>query len=63
MTVKQDLQKALASAEAALGNYDTFAQSTQDQSAKQMFQQMSQDMRRHCQMLRDRLDYLEETTQ
>lgn len=59
MTVQSDLKKALASAQSALGSYSTFAESTQDQSAKQMFQQMAQDMQRHIDQLNSRLSYIE----
>ena len=58
MTVQQDLEKAVASAQAALGTYETFAVSTQDQSAKQMFKDMSRDMYRHIDMLNGRLTYV-----
>jgi len=44
MTVQSDLKTAIAACESAKGNYDTFAQSTEDEAAKTMFQQMSQDM-------------------
>lgn len=55
MTVKKDLEKALAAAESAKGTYATFAASTDDQTAKQSFQQMSQDMERHISLIRTRL--------
>jgi bacterioferritin (cytochrome b1) len=55
MTVQKDLQKAVAAAEAARGAYATFAQSTEDNTAKQMFEQMSQDMDRHIDQLNSRL--------
>lgn len=58
MTVQQDLQKATASAQASLGAYSMFAQSTQDQSAKQMFQDMAKDMQRHIDTLNGRLQYV-----
>jgi Protein of unknown function (DUF1657). len=58
MTVKSDLEKALAQAEAAGGSYATFASSTDDPTAKQMFQQMERDMRRHIEMLSGRLSYV-----
>ena len=58
MTVQQDLQKAVASAQAALGTYSMFAESTQDQSAKQMFKDMSKDMQRHIDWLNSRLNYV-----
>jgi rubrerythrin len=57
MTVKSDLQKAIAAAESAKGTYAMFAQSTEDQSAKQMFQSMSQDMDKHLMQLQSRLSY------
>jgi len=58
LTVQQDLQKAVASAQSALGTYEMFAQSTQDQSAKQMFQELSKDMQRHIDMLNSRVTYV-----
>ncbi len=58
MTVQQDIQKAIASAEAAQGSYLVFANATQDQNAKQMFQSMADDMQRHIQQIKGRLDYL-----
>jgi bacterioferritin (cytochrome b1) len=56
MTVKKDLEKALAAAESAKGTYATFAASTDDQTAKQAFQQMSQDMERHISTIHTRLN-------
>lgn len=58
MTVKQDLEKAVATAESAQGTYLTFASATQDQSQQQMFKTMAQDMQRHVETLRDRLNYV-----
>jgi predicted ribosomally synthesized peptide with SipW-like signal peptide len=55
MTVKKDLEKALAAAESAQGTYAAFSASTDVQNAKQMFQQMSQDMERHISNLQSRL--------
>lgn len=55
MTVQKDLEKALAAAESAKGAYATFALSTDDSSAEQMFQQMSQDMDQHVSNIEDRL--------
>lgn len=60
MTVQSDLKKALAAAKSALGSYSTFSESTQDQNAKQMFEQMACDMERHVQLLNSRLSYIEE---
>lgn len=58
MTVQTDLKKALAAAQSALGNYETFAASTQDQAAKQMYQELASDMQRHVDVLNARLTYL-----
>ncbi|CUH95649.1 hypothetical protein P22_1723 [Propionispora sp. 2/2-37] len=55
MTVKKDLEKALAAAESAKGTYAAFAAATDEQSAQQMFQQMSQDMDRHIAILNIRI--------
>lgn len=63
MTVQQDMQKAVASAEAAQGSYLTMANATQDQSAKQMFNSMADDMRKHIDQLNGRLGYLKENNQ
>jgi len=63
LTVQKDLQKAIASCEAAKGSYAMMAQSTEDQTAKQMFNQMKTDMDRHLQWLNGRLEYLEEFNQ
>lgn len=60
MTVKSDIKKAIASAESAKGTYAMFAESTDDTTAKQMFQQMEQDMQRHVDMLNNRLNYITE---
>lgn len=63
VTVQQDLQKAVASAQSALGTYEMFSESTQDQSAKTMFKQMAQDAQRHVQILQSRLQYLNQNNQ
>ncbi len=60
MTVQKDLQKALAAAESAKGTYASFATATDDQSAKNMFQQMSQDMDRHIAQLNSRLGVVDQ---
>ena len=57
MTVKSDLEKALAAAESAKATYATFALSTDDESAKQMFNQMSQDLESHVSSIKGRLQY------
>lgn len=55
MTVKKDLEKAKAAAESCKGTYATFAASTDDKTAQQMYTQMSQDMDRHVAQLNSRL--------
>lgn len=60
MTVQKDLQKALAAAESAKGTYAQFAAATDDQSAKNMFQGMSQDMDRHIAQLNSRLGVVDQ---
>ena len=57
------MQKAIASAEAAQGSYLTMANATQDQSAQQMFNSMADDMRKHIDQLKGRLNYLQENNQ
>lgn len=59
MTIQSDLQKSVALAESLKGTYATFATSTQDKAAKQMFQEMQQDMQRHVDSLNARLSYIE----
>ncbi|CQR73587.1 hypothetical protein SOV_30790 [Sporomusa ovata DSM 2662] len=61
MTIQQDLHKTLATAKSAQGSYAQFAQSMQDQTAKQMFQQMEQDMVRHIAKLNNRLGTVQES--
>jgi rubrerythrin len=55
MTVKKDLEKAIAAAESAKGTYATFATATDDPSAQTMFEQMAQDMDRHLAQINSRL--------
>lgn len=55
MTVKKDLEKALAAAESAKGTYAAFKTSTDDKTAQQMFQSMAQDMDRHISNIQSRL--------
>jgi rubrerythrin len=61
MTVQQDLKKAVAAAQSALGTYSTFSLSTQDQSAKAMFEELTKDAQRHVVMLNNRLAYVEQS--
>lgn len=62
MTVRSDLLKAVASAEAAKGTYMMAAQSTEDASAKSEYEQMAGDMDMHIDYLNSRIEYLAGTT-
>lgn len=56
MTVKKDLEKALAAAESARGTYATFGTATDDKTAQQMFQNMAEDMEQHIANIESRLN-------
>lgn len=58
MTVQSDLKKAIASTEAAKGTYAMAAESTEDQTAKQKYEEMKIDMDKHLMYLTNRLNYL-----
>lgn len=58
MTVASKFAQTLASAEGVAANLKTFALETKDQQAKQMFQQLSQNMDNTVSQLRNRLNYL-----
>jgi len=58
MTIASQLSQTLANMEGAAANLKTFALQTQDQQAKQLFQQLSQNMEHSVQQLRGRLDYI-----
>jgi Uncharacterized conserved protein len=58
MTVQADLEKAVAAAQSALGTYEAFATSTLDETAKQMYKELSSDMERHVAQLKGRLNYV-----
>ncbi|NMA83252.1 MAG: DUF1657 domain-containing protein [Epulopiscium sp.] len=60
MTVKSDLQQAIAACESAKGSYAMMAQATEDKQIKQMYEQMTSDVERHLQYLDGRLNYLNE---
>lgn len=60
MTVQSDLQKAIASCEAAKGTYSMMANATEDTQAKQMYNIMKADIDRHLQYLNGRLSFLNE---
>jgi rubrerythrin len=58
LTVQSDLQKAVAACEAAKGTYKVMAQSTEDQSAKVMYNEMSVDLDKHLTYLNNRVNYI-----
>lgn len=58
MTIASQLSQTLANMEGAAANLKTFSLQTQDQQAKQLFQQLSQNMDHSVQQLRGRLDYI-----
>lgn len=63
MTVQADLEKAVAAAQSALGTYETFALSTEDETAKKMFKDLSSDLQRHVAQLNGRLAYITENNE
>lgn len=63
MTVRQDLERSIAMAEASKGSYMLFATESDDQKAKQVFQDMASDMERHVTILKSRVDYLDQYNQ
>jgi len=58
LTIANQLAQCLASVESAAANLKTFSLQTQDQQAKQMFQQLSNTMDHAVQQLKGRLDYV-----
>lgn len=63
MTVRNDLERAIAMANASKGSYMLFATESEDDKAKQVFQDMAEDMDRHVQILESRRDYLDQYNQ
>lgn len=60
MTVGQKMHTTLASLEGAVSDFKTFALDTQDQGAKQMFSNYSQQLESMVQGLRGRTNYIEQ---
>lgn len=58
MTVKSDLQKAVAAAESAKGTYLMAAQSTQDATAKEQYEAMASTVDSHIAFINSRLNTL-----
>lgn len=54
MTVGSKMQQTIASAESVAANLKTFALDTQDQNAKQLYQNMAQSMEMICNQLNQR---------
>ncbi|MBM7855902.1 hypothetical protein JOC37_002324 [Desulfohalotomaculum tongense] len=60
MTIGEKMHQTLASLEGVKANMKTFALDTQDQNAKQMFSQYSQQLETMCQGLQSRCNYIEQ---
>jgi len=60
MTIGTKMHQTLASLEAAAANLQMFALDTQDQTAKQMFSALNQQVEGVCQVLRGRVNYIEQ---
>ncbi len=59
MTVATQLQQTMASIQSAASNLKSFALETQDQQAKQLFEQLSRNMEDALKALRERQQYIE----
>lgn len=60
MTVGTQMHQTLASLEGAAADMKTYALQTQDQGAKQMFIDLTQQIEGICQTLRGRVNYIEQ---
>lgn len=60
MTVGTKMHQTLASLEGAAANLKTFALETQDQFAKQMFNDLSGQVDNICSSLKGRVNYIEQ---
>ena len=58
MTVKSDVKKSIAACEALRGSYILAAETTEDQLAKKMYNEMKADLEKHLIYLANRLDYI-----
>jgi hypothetical protein len=63
MTVRNEIDRALAMAHASKGSYMMFATESEDAKAEQVFAQMAEDMDRHVQILESRRQYLNQYNQ
>lgn len=59
MTVASDVKKTLASLKGAQANLETFALSTQNKQAKQMYTQAAQTTQQICNTLEQRVTQME----
>lgn len=59
MTVGTQMQQAIASCQSVLASLNSFALETQDQNAKQMFQNMAQQQQTILDNLNARLAYIQ----
>ncbi len=59
MTVGSQMQQAIAGVQSAASTMKTFAQETQDQQAKQTFQQLAQTLDNACDTLQKRQQTIE----
>lgn len=60
MTVGTQMQQTIASCESALASMKSFALETEDQNAKQMFQQLAQQQQTIVENLNTRLQYIQQ---
>ncbi|GAB6139134.1 DUF1657 domain-containing protein [Halanaerobaculum tunisiense] len=60
MTVGDQLHQTLTSVEGAKSNLESFALSTNDQQAQQMYNQLAQDLENVTNQLENRVNYVEQ---
>ncbi len=60
MTVGTQMQQTVASCESALASLKSFALETDDQNAKQMFQQLAEQQQTIVENLNTRLQYIQQ---
>lgn len=59
MTVGTQLQQAIANCQSVLASLNTFALETQDQAAKQMYKNLSNQQQQILDNLNSRLEYIQ----
>jgi hypothetical protein len=60
MTIGVKLQQTIASSESVMANLKTFALDTQDQQAKDTFNQLASNMQNVVNELKGRMNYIED---